>query len=263
MGHRHIGRATAIHCALAGMPVVLAARREDRLRGAVEEIEASGGRALALACDVTDKGACANLVDQCIGAFGSVYAVFANAGYGFEQPVHEVPEAKHRAIFEANYWGTMNVIEPAIPRMLDAGRGHILICSSCLARLALPYNGPYCATKAAQALLGQAMRVELRRKGVRVSTVHPIGTKTELFETAKKHSPDDGANPVEHAPQWLMQSADTVAKAIVRCLRRPHAEVWPTWACLVRFGMGMCVAFPRLSDFVLNRMVHEYERQRS
>src|SRR5882724_761167 len=109
-----IGRATAIACAAAGMPVALGARRVEKLESAVREITAAGGRAIAVPTDVDKPEDCRRLVDRTVAEFGSIYAVFANAGYGFEKAMADTTDAELRAIFETNFFGTMNTIRPAM-----------------------------------------------------------------------------------------------------------------------------------------------------
>src|SRR4051812_42586613 len=82
-----IGRATALACAAAGMPVALGARRVDKLKAAVDEITAKGGRAIAVPTDVTSPDDCRRLLDTAVAELGPLYAVFANAGYGIEKPM--------------------------------------------------------------------------------------------------------------------------------------------------------------------------------
>lgn len=239
-----IGAATAAACAAAGMPVALGARRADRLGELADRINADGGRAVWAVTDVTDPDQCKSLIDLALDEFGSFHAVFANAGYGIDVPFAEMTDEQMRAIFEANFFGTLNTIRPALPYMIEARRGHVLICSSCLARLAIPRHGAYCATKAAQHHIGRAMNIELHNTGVRVSTVHPIGTRTEFFEQARKRS--------EHAPlidvesNAFTQPPQTVARAIVRCLRRPKPEVWTSLPARIAFGMSNLA--PTLTD---------------
>lgn len=254
-----IGYATAMECVRAGMPIVAVARRADKLDALVQEIESRGGKAVAHAGNVADPEVSRGAVGACMDAFGSVYSVFANAGYGFEASVHETGIERMRAIFETNFYGTMHLIEAATPEMLRAGRGHVLICSSCIGKMALPYFGAYCATKAAQWHIGRAMNMELRSKGVFASTVHPVGTKTDFFDTAKSLSSTPGATLGEHAPQWFMQKPETVARAIVGCLRKPKPEVWPSWSRAVRIGMAIGMMFPRFTDGPMRRLVLEYE----
>lgn len=250
-----IGAATAIACARAGMPVVIAARRADKLAGVADRIRAAGGKVLAVGCDVTDPAQCAAVVDRTVSEFGSIYSVFANAGYGEELALCETSDEAVRAMFETNFYGTLNVVRPAAARMIGAGGGHILICSSCLALMAIPFYSIYCATKAAQHLVGRAMAIELGPKGVHVSTVHPVGTKTEFFDTAAARSPGRTAL-TSHSADRFMQSADFVAGRIVKCLRRPRPEVWTGWTGMgVRLGMSICNAFPGIEGMVLRRMV--------
>lgn len=249
-----IGRETALFCARAGMPVVLAARRTDKLNDAVAQINREGGRAIAVPLNVDDPAACVAAVDRCVSEFGSIYAVFANAGYGFEAAVHETTDQMMRAIFETNFYGTLNIVNPAIEHMKKARSGHVLICSSCLAKFAVPYYAAYSATKAAQNHIGRAMNIELRPFGIRTSTVHPIGTRTEFFDTAAKNSHAD-TTMSEHTPKAFMQKSSTVAKAVVRCLRRPRPEVWTSIP--VHLGMSMATFVPRISDYFLARMLKE------
>ncbi|MBL8747408.1 MAG: SDR family NAD(P)-dependent oxidoreductase [Phycisphaerae bacterium] len=252
-----IGLATAFECARAGMPVVLAARREDRLRDAVDRIRSQGGRAVSIVCDVADPEASAKMIDVCLSSFGSIYSVFANAGYGIEKPVHEMPDADVRAMFEVNFFGTLNTIRPALPHMIRAGAGHVLVCSSCLAKFSIPYFSIYSATKAAQNHISRAMNLELRAKGIRVSSVHPIGTSTEFFQTAQRLSGDQAI--LEHTPAFFTQSPEKVAKAVVKCLRSPRPEVWTS--TFVRVGMALSGLVPRIADRAVHRMVRDYDRR--
>lgn len=251
-----IGAATAIECARAGMPVVLGARRPDKLEAVTAMITAAGGRAAAVPMDVTRPEDCRRLIDETVGRFGSVYAVFANAGYGLEAPIAEMTDEAMRRIFETNFYGTLNTIAPALPLMRQAGAGHILICSSCVAKMTLPYYGAYSATKAAQNHIGRAMNLELRGTGVHVSTVHPVGTRTEFFDTVQKLN--DGMKIVEHTPDRFMQPPERVARAIVRCLRRPHPEVWTSR--FVRLGMAFCNALPGVEDRWIAWMLEKRRR---
>ena len=248
-----IGAATARACARAGMPVVLGARRVDRLEALAHEIEREGGSAAIAPCDVTRDGDCERLVGLCAERFGPVYAAYANAGYGFEAAAHRTTPAQWREIFEANFFGTLRLLDAATPTMLELRRGHLLICSSCLGRFPTPVYSAYSATKAAQHHVGRAMGVELRGKGVFVSTVHPIGTTTEFFDTA--HARSDGAQFTKRTPRFAMQSPERVADAIVRCLRRPRPEVWTSWP--TRAAIGLAAMFPRATDAFLRRAMRD------
>ncbi len=244
-----IGLATARLCAAAGMPVLLVARRTEKLLSAVEAIRASGGRADAAPCDVADPQQCASAVSRCLDEFGGIYAVFANAGYGFEAPIHECSEEQLRDIFEVNFWGSLNIVRPALERMLAAKSGHVLFCASCLSKIGTPRYGHYSATKAAQDHFGRAMRHELAPFGVHVSTVHPIGTRTEFFDQAQQRSPDVRVTP--RTSETFMQPPDRVAKAVLACLKKPRGEVWTSTP--TRLLLGIATMFPGLADWGLRR----------
>ena len=247
-----IGRATAIACARAGMPVALAGRRTDRLHAVRDEITALGGRAVAIRCDVAHPDDCRTLIDACASEFGRIYAVFANAGYGLRGAVHELHDDAIRAIFETNFWGTLHTIRPALDHMIAARRGHVLICSSCLSKLGAPFTAPYSATKAAQDHFGRAMRLELAPLGIRVSTIHPIGVDTEFAAAAAARPPGADARNIP-SPAAFTQSADRVARAIIACLRRPRGEVWTSLGA--RLAFAAAVACPGLADRVLRRSI--------
>jgi short-subunit dehydrogenase len=251
-----IGRATAIACARAGMPVAVGARRADRLQELVAEITAFGGRAIAVPTDVANPADCRRLIDATVESYGSIYAVFANAGYAFEKPVIESSDAELRAIFETNFWGTLSTIRPALERMLPVRSGHVLICSSVLSKLAVPFHAAYSATKACQDHFARALRAELRGTGVHISSVHPIGTRTELFQESEARS---GGRLAPRTPDALKQPPERVARAVVRCLRRPKGEVWTSLPA--RLAAGLSVAFPNLTDFVIDRMADRAKRR--
>lgn len=244
-----IGLATAIQCAAAGMPVALAGRRKDKLDAGVEQIKASGGRAIAVVTDVSNPTDCQNLIDQTIEQFGSLYAVYANAGYGVETAVHETSDKAMRNIFETNYFGTLNTIRPALEHMRQNSAGHILICSSAIGKIGIPYYGAYCATKAAQTIIGRSMKHELQPLNIHVTTVHPVLTSTEFAKTAQAHS--GGSRIADDMPRFLVQSPDRIASATLRALRRPRTEVWTS--TLTRLIFGALIAFPGLADIALGR----------
>lgn len=251
-----IGAATAIACAKAGMPVALGARRVDKLESIAATIRAQGGHAITLATDVTKPEDCRALIDACVQEFGSIYAVYANAGYGEESALHEMPDERVRAMFETNFFGSLNIIRPALEHMLKAPgphRGHILWCSSCLARMSIPNYSIYCATKAAQAHAATAMRHELRPQHIHVSSVHPIGTRTEFFDQVQQRS--GGERKTITLPRRMYQTPEFVARKTVQCLRRPRGEVWTGLSGAgVRIGMSLATMMPRLADWGLRRM---------
>jgi len=253
-----IGAATAVACANAGMDVVLNARRADKLQAVAARIIAVGRRAAIVPGDVTQPGMSAELLDVAERTFGRVDAVFANAGYGMDKPMHETTDTELRAMFDVNFFAGMDLLRAAASRLIErGGAGHLLMCSSCLSRFTLAGHGAYCATKAAQNHVCRAMDVELKPRGIRVSSVHPITTTTEFFEASAKLShggpprSDRDHGVPHHAPSLFVQTPQRVADAIVRCLRRPCPEVWTSH--IVRWVAGAMTMSPRFAQFIMEK----------
>jgi len=250
-----IGAATARACHAAGMSVVAAARRADKLHDVVTPM---GEHGAAVACDVTQDADVEQLFAQAIGRFGRVDAVFANAGFGIKEPVETMTDAQVRALFETNFHGTLRCIRFGLPalRAADGGLRHLLICSSAASEVGIPQYGVYAATKAAQKSVAQALRGELRHENIAITTVHPVGTRTEFFDTAAQVSGKATGHttpPRSNTPKLFEQTPEKVARSVVAALRRPKPEVWPMPAA--RFGLALMNMCPRLSAWALRRRV--------
>ncbi|MEX0774334.1 MAG: SDR family NAD(P)-dependent oxidoreductase [Phycisphaeraceae bacterium] len=243
-----IGAATALACAQAGMHVVVSARRVERLEQVARQVTDAGRRALVVPCDVTVDEDVKRLVAKTVAEFDRLDVMFANAGYGLFAPVERTTDQQYRDIFETNFFGTVRCIKAALPVMRQKGRGHIVICSSAASEIGPPMYGPYAATKAAQDAIACAMRAELHSEGLHVTSVHPIGTRTEFFDRLEREAT---ATTHTNTPDVIKQSADHVAKCIVKALRRPTAEVWPSK--LVRYGVAIGTAFPSLAAWGLRK----------
>jgi short-subunit dehydrogenase len=209
-----IGAATALACAKTGMNVVLNARRAEKLDAVAALARQAGAEAVTVVGDVTEPGISGRMLDAAYDRFDRFDAVFANAGYGFDLAAHEVSDEALRKIFDVNFFASTDLLNAAVSRLLAEGRrGHLLMCSSCLGKFTLPGHSAYSATKAAQAHMCTAMRIELEPRGIYVSSVHPITTTTEFFEVSAQLSGRDaaGKSVPEHAPRFFVQPAERVA----------------------------------------------------
>ncbi len=231
------------------MDVLLNGRDTSRLADVAERIRGLGRRVQVVAGDVAQPGFAGHLLDVADEALDGFYAVFANAGYGFKKAAHETPLATLREIFEVNFFAGYELLTEAARRLIarDAP-GHLLMCSSAVAKFALRDFSAYSATKAAQNHVCRAMRMELRPYHIEVSSVHPVTTATDFFVRAARLS--DSAAAVR-GPGPFVQPPERVARAVVRCLRRPRPEVWTS--VLARLGAGIVTVFPRVLDTVAGR----------
>ncbi|MEM1183482.1 MAG: SDR family oxidoreductase [Planctomycetota bacterium] len=246
-----IGRATALACARAGMPVALNARGAGKLAQVATDVRALGVGAVEVAGNAADESVRSELLEAAAG-LGPVYAVFANAGYGHEVPTLEMDDADIRAMFEVNFFASLALVRAAAPTMVERREGHLLMCSSCLSKIGLPKYAAYCATKAAQDHFCRAMRHELASSHVLVSSVHPIGTKTDFFDRMSERS--GGLTLMDRSKESFMQSPDVVAETIVRRLGTGRGgEIWTSMG--MRIMLGLSVAIPSATDRVLRRLV--------
>jgi short-subunit dehydrogenase len=243
-----IGAATAVMCATAGMDVLAHGRNAEALQRVAVAVRQCGRRCEVVAGDVCAPGLAERLLDVADETLDGCYAVFANAGYGFKKAEHELEAAELRQIFDVNFFAACDLLFAAARRLIARQeRGHLLMCSSAVAKFTLRNFGAYSATKAAQNHICRAMRMELKPHRIEVSSVHPITTRTDFFARAAAHSgqPDAGQS---RAPGPFVQPPERVARAVVNCLRRPRAEVWTSR--LTQTLGGLMNIFPSLMDAI-------------
>jgi short-subunit dehydrogenase len=215
-----IGAATAVRCGGAGMRVVLAARRADRLAAVAAEVTAAGGAARVVPTDVGDEASVRALIDGAVAEWGRLDILVNNAGIGILATVEQTTPAEFEQLLRVNYLGAVHGVLAALPHMRRQGTGHLVNVASVVGKRASPFRAAYVASKFALVGFSEALRLELRGTGIDVTCVCPIGTATD-FHLAE---PNRLGVPGRGGP---IQSAEHVAGAIVRAMRRPRAEVHP------------------------------------
>jgi short-subunit dehydrogenase len=243
-----IGAETAVAAGHAGMRVALAARRVDRLTEMAERVRQAGGQALVVPADISDGAQARTMVQRTLEHFGTIDVLFANAGFGYFGPTLS-DEATELAVWQTNYFGTLRCIREVLPIMRARKSGHILVCSSVVARTGLPYYSAYAATKAAEDAFIRSLQLELEPAGIVVSGVYPGGTKTEWSKNVARHSRRDAVK--ENTPSMFMDSPERVARAVIRCINRPKPEVWPSRPSHVMTAIW--TMFPRFRRWCFRR----------
>jgi len=178
-----IGRSLALR--LAGDPLALVARRKALLDTLAAEIEAAGGEALALACDVTEPAQVAEAVAAAVARFGPIERLIANAGGGRSTDVRTFAAADIEEGLRLNVVGTANCIEAVLPGMLARGRGHIVVTSSLAAWRGLPGAAGYSAAKAALTAMMESLRIDLAPHGIDVTVLSPGFVRTKPGKKGK------------------------------------------------------------------------------
>ena len=217
-----IGRATADELIGAGARVVVGARRRERL-AAIEA--AHPGRAVAVEMDVRRPEDARRLVATALERFGRIDALVANAGIGMYGGILDHTDDELATMLDTNVAGTIWPIRAAVPAMVEAGAGDIVIVASVAGFRGGADEAVYAATKFAQVGLAGALDRELRAKGIRVSTIGPAGTSTEFAI---------GAGRTEDMPelQTFLRPED-IAFAIRTVLEQPRrlrTQYWTIWS---------------------------------
>lgn len=183
-GGSGIGRATALRFAQEGAAVCCADRNLEGAAAVVHEVEAAGGRAIAVEVDTADEAACDQMVAACVNAFGAVDILVAAAGIGSalapgepipQAPVSvlDVPIERFRRVIEVNFFGVLFSDRAVARWQRGAGRpGSIINLASVAARLPLP-GGAYSVSKAGVWMLTKVLATELAPLGIRVNAIGP------------------------------------------------------------------------------------------
>jgi NAD(P)-dependent dehydrogenase (short-subunit alcohol dehydrogenase family) len=174
---RGFGRIWAKAALMRGDKVAATART---LADVADLKERFGDSVLPLALDVTDAAQVRDAVRQAHAHFGRLDVVLNNAGYSLVGTVEEASEADVRAVFDANYFGTLRVIQAALPLLRQQGSGHILGVSSGLGIVAVPLIGFYCASKWAFEALHESLAQEVKPFGIKVTILEPGAYATDF-----------------------------------------------------------------------------------
>jgi NADP-dependent 3-hydroxy acid dehydrogenase YdfG len=202
-----IGAATAHRALAAGYRLVLGARGEDRLAQIAGEL-ADDQRVLTVRCDVMQWPDNEAIVAAALDRFGSLDAVFANAGFGAKRGwLNESPELWHDMV-NTNVLGAAYTIRAAIPALTET-RGHILLTGSVAGAVVQP-GSLYSCTKWAVHAMAAAVRADLNDTGIRTTLIAPGAVQTPFFDE----------------PREGRLEADDIARAVIYALEQPpHVDV--------------------------------------
>lgn len=221
-----IGEAAALALALAeaGADVALAARRADRLGDLVKRIEALGVRALALPGDVVDEAVAAAAVDRTIAQLDHLDILINSAGILQHGGIETANLDEYRRVMDVNVMGTVYTCHAAIPHMRARGTGDIINISSLAGRKTGPFANAYAASKHACNAMTDSMRQEVGGYGIRVCTLMPGATTTEVANNIS--DPGFRAAMQAHvAKEGAVTAADIGGAIVFICALPRHVNV--------------------------------------
>ena len=212
-----IGLATARMAAKKRAKVVLAARSHDTTQQIVDEINAAGGQALFVDCDVTQRSQVENVAQQAIAKFGRIDTWVNNAGSSIYGRLGEVSEQDSRKLFDTNFWGVYYGSLAALPH-LKANGGALINVGSEVSEAVVALQGMYSTTKHAVKGFTDALRVEIEhvdQAPVSITLIQPTATNTPFPQHAKNYMDQEPKLPDP------LDNPEDVAKAILKAAVKP------------------------------------------
>lgn len=237
-----IGEALARRAAQRGAAVVLTARRTDRLEALAAEIRDAGGRALAIAADVTRDGDMEAAAARARGVFGGLDVVIANAGFGVTGDFADLTLDDYRRQFETNVFGVMRTAHATLDD-LTRSKGALVLVGSVAGYSCAPGTTAYSMSKAAVHSLAQGLRAELGPRGVGVTLIAPGFVESDIRRTNNQGVLREGAK--DFVPAWLTMPADDAAAEILDAAERRERE-----RVLTRHGRAMVLAARHAPGFM-------------
>jgi 3-oxoacyl-[acyl-carrier protein] reductase len=221
---RGIGLAIAKSLAKMGAKVALSARDEKKLLSAAAEVERDGGKAHAVAADVSRGSDVSALVQDTERALGTINILVNNAGVGYFGPTHEAAEEDWDAVLDTNLKSVFLLSKAAAAGMIRLRGGHIVNIASLAGKSAFAGGGIYCASKWGLLGLTQCLAEDLRPHGIRVSAVCPGSVNTEFSphigkDPKKMLEPEDVAHAVEAIVTQQPQSF--ISEILLRPTQKP------------------------------------------
>lgn len=141
-----------------------------------------------LKLDVNHRQNILEVVDQIIVKEGRLDVLINNAGAGITGPVEETPNEEIQRAFTTNFFGALDMIKATIPQMRKQGGGLIINITSVAGYMGLPYRGIYSASKAALEITTEALRMEVKQFGIKMTNIAPGDFATNIA-SGRYHSP--------------------------------------------------------------------------
>jgi len=174
---RGFGRVWADAALKRGDKVAATARKLASIAGLKEKY---GANVLTLELDVTKPDQVKTAVTQAYDHFGRLDIILNNAGYSLVGTIEEASADDVRALYETNIFGTLAVIQAALPLLRKQGGGHILGVSSGLGHVTMPVIGYYCSSKWAFEAIHESLAAEIKGFGINVTIIEPGAYATEF-----------------------------------------------------------------------------------
>jgi NAD(P)-dependent dehydrogenase (short-subunit alcohol dehydrogenase family) len=260
-GSRGLGLVLARHICARGGNVALIARDREELARAKADLAPRGGKVLTVECDLLDAEQIQSAVRRIIDRFGKIDVLINNAGIIEVGPLEHLTREDFERAMRLHFWAPYELISQIIPEMRIWGGGRIVNISSIGGKVAVPHMASYSASKFALTGFSDAVRAELARDDIHVTTVAPGMMRTGSHVNAKfkgKHDTEFAWFAASAGAPLLSMNADRAARKILAACRRGQPSLTLTFAA--RGAILGNALFPNLTGYMMkcvNRFLPE------
>jgi len=260
-GSRGLGLVLARHICESGGKVALIARDAEELARAKADLARRGGapNAFGVQCDLLDTEQIQSAVGQIIDRFGKIDILINNAGIIEVGPLEHMTRDDFERAMQLHFWAPFELVSRIVPEMRTWGGGRIVNISSIGGKVAVPHLAPYSASKFALTGLSDALRAELARDNIHVTTVAPGMMRTGSHVNAKfkgKHDVEFAWFAASAGAPLISMNADRAARKILAACRRGQPSLTLTFAA--RTAILGNALFPNLTGYwmkIVNRFL--------
>ncbi len=259
-GSRGLGLVLARDICAQGGSVALIARDREELARAKADLARRGGapNAFGVQCDLLDAAQIEAAVRQIIDRFGKIDILINNAGIIEVGPLEHMTREDFERAMQLHFWAAYELISQIVPEMRTWGGGHIVNISSIGGKVAVPHLAPYSVSKFALTGFSDAIRAELARDNIHVTTVAPGMMRTGSHVNAKfkgKHDIEFAWFSASAGAPLISMNADRAARKILAACRRGQPSLTLTFAA--RGAILGNALFPNLTGYAM-RLVNQF-----
>src|SRR5947208_9195067 len=253
-GSRGLGLVLARDICAQGGSVALIARDREELARAKADLARRGGapNAFGVQCDLLDAAQIQSAVRQIIDRLGKIDILINNAGIIEVGPLEHMSHEDFERAMQLHFWAPFKLIAQIVPEMRTWGGGRIVNISSIGGKVAVPHLAPYSASKFALTGFSDALRAELARDNIYVTTVAPGMMRTGSHVNAKfkgKHDSEFAWFAVSAAAPLISMNAERAARKILAACRRGQPSLTLTYAA--RTAILGNALFPNLTGYAM------------
>src|SRR5436189_5714620 len=253
-GSRGLGLVLARDICAQGGSVALIARDREELARAKADLARRGGapNAFGVQCDLLDAAQIEAAVGQSIDRFGKIDILINNAGIIEVGPLEHMTREDFERAMQLHFWAPFELISQIVPEMRTWGGGRIVNISSIGGKVAVPHLAPYSASKFALTGFSDALRAELARDNIHVTTVTPGMMRTGSHVNARfkgKHDIEFAWFAASAAAPLISMNAERAARKILAACRRGQPSLTLTYAA--RTAILGNALFPNLTGYLM------------